>query len=209
MGLRRQIIAAFAVLLLPLAVVALLALSAISTLGGAVDAVRLENDLSLEAASEMETALERIDSAALLALLGREAEARGLLDAAEPRFEQALGVAAGNLTIEGEDALVAEVREHFQAVQGATQVIRVGDAEASRVAYAESFTPAFRRTKEAVGALRAANRQAVTEAGAATQASARTAFWGVVAGLVLALAVGAWAAVRLSRQIAAQHAPAA
>ena len=205
MGLRRQIIAAFAVLLLPLAIVALVALSAISDLGGAVDAVRLENDRSLEAASEMESALERTDSAMLLALLGRDDEARAILDPAAPRFEAALGVAADNLTIEGEDALVAEVRRGFDTVVGATRVILVADGDAERVAYQEAFAPAFARTKAAIEALRSANRAAAAEAGEQTQTSARLAFWGVLSGIALALLVGIWAAVRLSRQIAGQH----
>ncbi|MGB3542268.1 MAG: hypothetical protein WBA11_05010, partial [Rubrivirga sp.] len=120
MALRQQIVSGFAVLLLPLAIVALVALSTISSLGGAVDAVLADNERSLEAVADMDGALERLDSAALLTLLDRDAEASRIATAAQAEFRRALEVAAGNLTIEGEGQIVSDLEGAFDEVERAS-----------------------------------------------------------------------------------------
>ena len=203
MSLRSQIAGGFAVLLVPVAIIALVALSTISRLGGAVEAVLADNERSLEAVAEMDGALERLDSAALLALLGRGAEARQIAVAARPRFRDALAVAAGNLTIDGEGEIVSGVEAAFGDVERASKTLAEAAPDDARRAYARAFVPAFEQTRDRLESLEAANRQAATVAAEQAQASAQAAFWGLVLGVVLALGLGAWAAVRLSRQIAA------
>ena len=202
MALRQQIVSGFAVLILPLAIVALVALSAISSLGGAVEAVLADNERSLEAVADMDGALERLDSAALLTLLDRDAEASPIANAAQAEFRRALGVAAGNLTIEGEGALVSDLEAVFDDVERASVSLGIAAPDAARGVYADAFVPAFERARARLADLEAANRTAALEAAAAAQTSARSAFWGVALGVALALALGAWAAVRLARQIA-------
>ena len=203
MALRQQIASGFAVLLIPLAIVALVALSTISRLGGAVEAVLLDNERSLEAAAEMGAALERLDSAALLRLLGRDAEAQEVAGPAVPRFRDALATAEGNLTIEGEGETVSAVESAFGRVEAASAALARAEPDAARVVYADRFVPAFEETRDRIDRLEDANRQAASTAAADAQSVAQTAFWGVALGAALALAVGTWAAARLSRQIAA------
>ena len=202
MALRQQIAAGFAVLLVPLAVVALVALSTISALGGAVDAVLADNDRSLEAVAEMDVALERLDSAALLQLLGRDAEAGQITGPAQARFRDALAVAAGNLTIAQEGEIVAGIESAYGDIERAMATVRAAEPDAARAAYASAFVPAFERARSGLERLGEANREAAAVAAQEAHATARSAFWIVAAGVVLALALGAWAAVRLSRQIA-------
>ena len=202
MSLHSQIAGGFAVLLIPVAIIALVALSTISGLGGAVDAVLADNERSLEAVAEMDGALERLDSAALLVLLGRGDEAGQIAGAARARFRDALAVAAGNLTVDGEGEIVSGVEGAFGDVERASERLAGTGPDAARAAYAQGFVPAFERTRDRLQALESANRQAATVAAEQAQASAQTAFWGVALGVALALALGVWSAARLSRQIA-------
>ncbi len=202
MSLRSQIAGGFAVLLIPLAIIALVALSTISRLGGAVEAVLADNERSLQAVAEMDGALERLDSAALLALLGRGGEARQIADAARPRFRDALAVTAGNVTIDGEGEIVSGIESAFGEVEQASAALDDAETDAARRAYAERFVPAFEQTRGRLQALEEANRQAAAVAADQAKASAQTAFWGLALGVALALGLGAWAAARLSRQIA-------
>ena len=202
MTLRQQIAAGFAVLLVPLAIVALVALSTISDLGGAVGAVLADNDRTLEAVGDMDVALERLDSAALLRLLGRDGEAGAIEGPAQAQFRRALAVASGNLTVEGEGEIVAGVEAAFDDVERAAIAVGTAGPDGARDAYASDFVPAFRRARDGLARLGAANRQAAADAAGDARQTARTAFWGVAAGVALALALGAWAASRLSRQIA-------
>ena len=205
MNLRRQIIAGFAVLLVPVVLIALVAFAVLGRLGGAVDAVLSENERSLQAVAEMDVALERLDSAALFALLGRGDEAATIADAARPRFRRALDIAAGNLTIQGEDNLVAEVERAFAEYEQAFEALVSREADAARTVYAESLVPAFERVRGGLEALRSANREAATTAGEQAGSMARVARWGVGLSALLAVLLGIWAALKLSRQIASTY----
>jgi CHASE3 domain sensor protein len=205
MTLRLRIIAGFAVLLVPIVLIALVAFAVLGRLGGAVDAVLSENERSLRAVAEMDVALERLDSAALFALLGRRDEATTIADAARPRFRSAFAAAAGNLTIQGEDDLVAEVASAFAAYEQAFDALTASEADAARTVYAESLVPAFERVRGGLEALRSANREAAITAAEEAGSMAQTARWGIGLGALLAVLLGIWAALKLSRQIANAH----
>ena len=202
MSLRQQIVAGFAVLLGPLALVALVAFAVIGRLGGAVDTVLLENERTLEAAAEMDQALERLDSAALLVLLDRDSEAEVIAGRARAQFESALGVAAGNLTVEGEGEVVGDIETEFAGYEAAFAALAAAEPADARATYAADVAPAFDRVRDGLERLTAANRAAASEAAREAGSMARTARWAVGLGALLAVALGAWAAARLSRQIA-------
>ena len=65
MTLGTQIGTGFAVLAVPVAILALVAFAVLSRLGGAVEAVLLENDRTLAPAETMDVALERLGRAAV------------------------------------------------------------------------------------------------------------------------------------------------
>lgn len=209
MSLRQQIVAGFAVLLGPLAVVALVAFAVIGRLGGAVDAVLLENERTLEAAAEMDRALERLDSAALLVLLGRDGEAAEIARPARASFRSALGVAAGNLTVADEGQIVGAIEGGFADYERAYDALAAAEPEAARDAYADRLVPAFDRVRDGLERLTTANRAAASAAAREAGSMAQTARWAVGLGALVAVVLGAWAAARLSRQIAGSYAPGA
>lgn len=202
MTLRWQIITGFGVLLVPLALVAITAFAVIGRLGGAVDAVLAENDRSLRAVAAMDVSLERLDSAALLALLGRSDEADEIAGVHRTRFRSAFADAASNLTIEGEDEAVAEVEAAFERYAGAFEDVVGSDHEAARVAYVETLVPAFNEVREGLQALREMNQDAALIAAREAGSLARWGLWSVAIASLLAVALAAWAAVKLSGQIA-------
>ena len=205
MTLRRQIIAGFAVVALPVILLALVAYGVIGTLGGAVDAVLQENERSLEAAAEMEGALERMDSAALLVLLGQREEANGISLAARPRFLNALQVAEGNLTIDGEGEVVERAQTAFTELErGFVGMLQAEESDDARRAYANAFTSAFETARASVDELERLNRETAQSSARDAQVTAQRARWTVVAGALVALLLVAWSAAKLSRQIAAQ-----
>ena len=207
MNLRKQIVAGFAVLLGPLVLVALVAFAVIGRLGGAVDTVLLENDRTLEAVAQMDQALERLDSAALLVLLGRDAEAEVIAGRARSQFQSALDVAAGNLTVEGEGEVVDEIGAEFADYGRAFDTLGAAEPTEARATYAADVAPAFDRVRDGLERLGTTNRAAADAAAREAGSMARTARWAVGLGALLAVVLGAWAAARLSRQIARSYAP--
>lgn len=206
MSLRSQVASGFAVVALPVVIVALVAVAAIDRLGGAVDGVLQDNERTLEAAAEMEGALERLDSAALLALLGRDREASAIAEEAGGRFRGALAVAMGNLTVPGEGDVVRAVGAAFGDLDRAYEAVSRGEPGAARAAYADAFVPAFRQARDGLAELRELNREAAREAARNAQETASAATWAVAVGALVALALVGWAAARVSRQIAASYA---
>lgn len=205
MTLRSQIASGFAVLLVPVVVIALVAVAVIRGLGGAVDRVLLENERSLEAAAQMDQALERIDSAALLLLLDRAPEAEAIAAAAVPQFERAFETSAGNVTIEGEGAVIEDLGASFEAYTAAYAAVEAASGDEARGAYAGEMAPAFGRVRGALARLTEMNRAAAAGAGAEAGDLARGALWAIVIGALVAIALGAWSAAKLSRQIAARY----
>jgi CHASE3 domain sensor protein len=204
MTLRRQIIAGFAVVALPVVLLALVAYAVIGSLGGAVETVLQENERSLEAAAEMEGALERMDSAALTLLLGQRDEADAISLAARPRFLDALAVADGNLTIEGEGDVVEGARTAFTGVERAfVAMLQADDQETARATYGTAFTQAFTTARARVDELERLNRDTAQASARDARMTARMARWTVLIGALLALVLVAWAAIKLSREIAA------
>ncbi|MFO0906939.1 MAG: ATP-binding protein [Isosphaeraceae bacterium] len=84
-----------------------------SRLGGAIDVILRENYRSVLAAQNMKEAIERLDSALLFAITGREQRARDQFQEALPRFEQNLRIERGNVTIEGEQQMADDLSTFF------------------------------------------------------------------------------------------------
>lgn len=202
MNLRHQIVAGFGVLLVPLALIAITAFAVIGRLGGAVDAVLAENDRSLRAVAAMDVSLERLDSAALLALLGRADEASEIAGVHRARFRGALADAASNLTIEGEAEAVADVEVAFEEYDAAFETVANADHDAARTAYGEALGPAFDRVREELETLREMNQEAALLAAREAGSLARWGLWSVGIASLVAVVLAAWAAVKLSGQIA-------
>jgi len=73
-----------------------------SRLGNNIDVILKENYASVLAAEGMKESLERIDSAFLFAIVGKEAEGRAQFDENRPIFAKNLKTEQGNVTLPGE-----------------------------------------------------------------------------------------------------------
>ncbi len=195
LGLRWKLALGFGGLLALLFVVGAQSISMLERLGGSIDVILRENYKSVIAAQQMTEALERIDSGALFALAGDADRGRALVDLQRPRFEAALKIELGNITIEGERERAERVRDLFQTyVSSLPLVLDDGRPATERSrAYFSQLLPRFqeiKRNAEEILALNQANMVEANDRARALAASARHR-------MVLLLAAGAALAIGL------------
>ncbi len=200
--LRTRIASGFAIIILPLVVISIVALATIDQLGRSVDTVLVENERSLAAATDMDIALERLDSAALLVLLGRDDEAQNIARQANPAFKRALQIASGNLTIDGEGEVTSALSQSFGEAEAAYERVTSAEPDARREIYAQSFVPAFEQSRSRLAELRTLNREAAQTAGQEAGNAADTARWTVLIGALVALLLCIWVTIKISGEIA-------
>ena len=82
-----------------------------SDLGNKVDLILRENYRSVLAAQNMKEALERMDSAALFAIGGRDDRAREQFAANAPLFKKNLKIEQNNITLPGEQEMADKLAQ--------------------------------------------------------------------------------------------------
>ncbi len=184
-SLRARVLAGYGLVLLLVAVVLAVALTATGRLGGAGTRVLARNYGSIQAANGMVDALERMDSGTLLVLAG-DVGGRAQTDAYADSFEVWLGRAAANLTEPGEGDVVAALRTAFGAYRSAARTAVPGGVGP----YRAFLFPAFAAVRAEAARLRSVNQAAMVAASAQTQRDARRAFRLTLGVGVAALAVG-------------------
>src|SRR5258706_1111797 len=141
-SLRARLTLGFAALTLTVAVVSVVAVSSLGRLGDAVATILRENYRSVIACEEMNAALERQDSAALLIATGHETLGREMLATHRAGFQRAFDFEAHNITIPGEGALVPEVDQRYRAYVAAVDRVLASPDPASRMdAYFRELLP--------------------------------------------------------------------
>jgi signal transduction histidine kinase len=141
----------FAGLLLGIAVIGLHNISRITALGQSIDVILRENYRSVVACQEMKEALERMDSGAVFVLLGAEQKGNDQIAQNEARFDKALQVELGNITLPGEGEKAALLSKLFQKYRSDIKVMGnpAFGREARRKAYFDELNPQFQRIKDA------------------------------------------------------------
>jgi NtrC-family two-component system sensor histidine kinase KinB len=131
-GLRQKLSLGFGGLLLIILIIGGQSIVQFRELGQSIDVILRENYQSVVACQEMKEALERMDSGLLFVLLGYDEEGRKLIRTNEERFEKALKVELGNITVpgEGEKAmalkdLFARYRTALHGVMGPTPIQKI------------------------------------------------------------------------------------
>lgn len=194
-GLRGKLALGFAGLLALLFLVGAQSISMLQRLGGSIDVILRENYKSVVAAQEMKEALERIDSGALFALAGDAERGRALVELQRPRFDKALSVELGNITIEGEQERAERVRDLFGAY-AATLPQVLDEArpleERSRIYFAQ-LLPRFQEIKRGAEEILQLNQTNMVEANDRARALAAAAR----RRMILLLAAGAALAIGL------------
>ena len=117
-GLRQKLSLGFGGLLLIILIIGGQSIVQFEELGQSIDVILRENYRSVVACQEMKEALERMDSGILFVLLGYDEEGKGLIRANEERFEKALKVELGNITLPGEGEKAAALKEPLCPVPG-------------------------------------------------------------------------------------------
>lgn len=142
-----------------------------------VDVILEENFASVRAAMDMLGALERQDSATLVALIEGRADVPQMADH-EAVFLEALETAEGNVTEEAEIPVLEELRQGFRQYQQARSALLAARPEQPLRAYNREVFPVFSEVKGSVLELLDVNHRAMIEADRETRESAvRNGAW--------------------------------
>jgi signal transduction histidine kinase len=187
MSLRRKLLLAQAPLVLAMIVLGGIALRSNAELASRSDDILKDNYRSVVAAQRMKEYLERMDSGALFLLAGRPGEGVSLAREHRARFEEELRVQEANLTEPGEPEATRRLRELWTSYAALHEAFVAAPA---REAYFDSLRPAFEAVKEAAERVLDINQDAmVIKSDRARDAAGRLRRL-LIAGFVLALAVG-------------------
>ncbi|MCP2502158.1 MAG: ATP-binding protein [Deltaproteobacteria bacterium] len=150
MSLRQKLALGFGGLLVIIAAIGIHNISRITALGQSIDVILRENYRSVVACQEMKEALERMDSGAVFVLLGAEQKGNDQIAQSEARFEKALQVELGNITLPGEGEKAERLKQLFGQYRSAIKVMAnpAFGREARRKAYFDDLLPLFQRVKD-------------------------------------------------------------
>jgi len=144
-GLRQKLSLGFGGLLVIILIIGGQSIIQFQELGQSIDVILRENYRSVVACQEMKEALERMDSGILFVLLGYDEEGRKLIFTNEERFEKALKVELGNITVPGEGQKAAALKDLFARYREALDGIltKPPSGEQSRNRYFRELLPLF------------------------------------------------------------------
>lgn len=150
LSLRARLRLGLAVIAATLVLLSLAAIASLERLGGAIETILRENYRSVVACDHMKEALERQDSATLLATTGRDDVARPMLERYRPAFQKAFDVEAANITLPGEGELVEAVKRDYRAYVDATDGMLSQPIAARGDVYFQQLLPRFVALKTAL-----------------------------------------------------------
>jgi two-component system, NtrC family, sensor histidine kinase KinB len=182
--------------LLPLAIalafVAVVAIRTASLLGQYSNAILKDNYRSILAAERMKEALERMNDAPALALIGGTA-GRAVADVAvqRQRFEAELRVQEHNITEPGEDEATRRLRALWTTYQEQFDRFReIAAPTAAQAFFSEELTPAFVAVKKAADTILDINHDAMVQKSERAQQAAQRTYAALILASVTALVIG-------------------
>jgi len=199
MTFRSRLLLALAPLGVSLLAMAFLSGSVVVRLGESSSHILADNYRSVLAAQRMKEALERIDSGALFAALGKGDRGRALIADHRRAFEAELAVAEGNITEEGEAELVrglgARWGDYRQTLDAflAQPVIDAGR-------YFDALEPRFAEVRAGADQLLALNQDAMSRKSDRARKSAERFVRGIIVAAAVLCAFGLWASTALTRR---------
>jgi len=202
MTLRSKLLLAQAPLGVALAVVGVLAVATISSLGARSQLIMKDNYRSVLAAQRMKEAIERIDRAAGFALIGRPEIAEPPAAENRVRFESELKVQEGNITEPGEGAKTRRLRETWVRYQAALErFMQTADTDQKRALYFAELHPAFVDVKSAADDILTLNQDAMVRRSDQAGAAARRMNTVMVVAALAALLAGSWLSIALMGRV--------
>ncbi|MEW6112241.1 MAG: HAMP domain-containing protein, partial [Thermodesulfobacteriota bacterium] len=166
LGLRTKLSLGFGGLLVIIAVIGVQSIFLLGELGESIDIILRENYRSVIAAQEMKEALERMDSAALFALLGYEEKGKDLVASNDRKFRSALQVELNNITLPGEAEKAALLEKLFSEYRADIDVVIDSSKshEARREYYFDRLFPRFLQIKRTADEILTMNQENMSEA---------------------------------------------
>ena len=204
MTLRRRLLLALVPLLLLPAAVGGVAAWQLVRLGRSAEAILRENYDSVRAMERLNEAVERIDSAFLFALAGREADARDAFADQWAEADRQLAAERANVTIyPDEPRLLADLEREAGDYRSAGDRFFVAPAADRRPSYfaPDGLLGRFQRVKAAAGAVLRLNQEEMERASGQARADARRALGWLLGGVLLAGAAAAGLAFRIARDV--------
>jgi two-component system, NtrC family, sensor histidine kinase KinB len=163
MSLRVKLLLAQAPLAVALALVCLLSVVTISSLGSYSQTILKDNYRSLLAVQRMLEAVERLeDSASLVVLAALPDEEQQKVAAYRQQFENELKVQEGNITEHGEREVTQRLRMLWMSYQDKLdQLTKIKDPQEARRFYFTELEPTFHELKTAAETILAMNQDAM------------------------------------------------
>ena len=161
MSLRQKLALGFGGLLVIIAAIGIHNITRITALGQSIDVILRENYRSVVACQEMKEALERMDSGAVFVLLGAEQKGNDQIAQNEARFEKALQVELGNITLPGEGEKAERLKRLFGQFRSDIKVMAnpAFGREARRKTYFDELLPQFQGMKDTADAILRMNQE--------------------------------------------------
>ncbi|HRI48756.1 MAG TPA: ATP-binding protein [Pseudomonadota bacterium] len=191
MTLRAKLLVAQAPLLLALALLGVLCLLAVSSIGGSAQHILQDNYRSVLAAQRMKEAIERMDSGALFVIAGQREKGMQQAAASRKRFTAELQVEEANITERGEAEAAHRLHRLWEDyVRSFDELTRLEDAQAGRVLYFRTLEPAFVAVKDAADEVLGMNQDAMVHKSERAQATAQNLGQIAAAATVAAFLLG-------------------
>jgi len=204
MTLRRRILIGYGAGLGLLAVLLAWAVVNLVSLGQASDAILRENYKSILAAENMIDAIERQDSATLLAVLGYQGEGLQQFRENENHFLQWLGRAKDNVTIPGEAEIISAIEAGYSAyLVNFSQLPQPerSDPEQASQFYHDTVWPSFQVVRDNCVCLREINQDTMFAASKRAEHVAHTAILSTATVGLAAVAIGLAFSLLLSKRL--------
>lgn len=192
-------------ILVPLCITLLVGGWAVSNfirLSSSIDAIMTENYRSIRAAENMMDAIERQDTALLLILLGEVETGRKMFIENEVNFLKWLGLAADNITVPGEDEVIAGITsEYAMYLEDSARTLAAEKPVLMNSFYMENLYPRLYKVKGLIQNLLSLNHDAMTESHSKATASAGRAVVSTLMVILAATVVSLGLALNLSERI--------
>jgi NtrC-family two-component system sensor histidine kinase KinB len=201
-SLKGKLLVAQTPLAVALAIVGVLSSSVTTRLGAQARLILADNYRSVLAAQRMKESLERINSAALVALAGRSDETRSEIATNAGRFENELSAQEGNITETGEAQVTRDLRAAWRDYAGGVATFEGAADDATRTeVYFARLRPAFSRANHLADQILAINQDAMVRKVDRAERRAREFERLVTIAVVVALGVGLLASVWLTTRM--------
>ena len=191
MNLYKKILLAEAPLAIALAIVCIVSVVVISSLGSHSQTVLKDNYRSVLAAQRMKEAIERLDSAALFIVAGERQKGIEQAEKNRPIFEAELKVQEGNITEAGEKEFTEKLRAAWTDYQAKfDRLHQTTSAEEARRRYFSELEGSFYTVKTAADEILAINQDAMVRKSDAVRRTAERMNTITFAVALAALAIG-------------------